>query len=74
MSSQKNIERMQRKLAARHYEVAGERVAFRLGYWRGFNEHDLEGETTGYKDRFPNAFHAGYREGVADAKADEKGA
>ncbi|QIG73230.1 hypothetical protein EVC02_009 [Rhizobium phage RHph_N17] len=74
MSTQTNIERMQRKLAARNYEVAGERVAFRLGYWRGFNGHEAKGDTTGYRNRFPNAFSAGYWEGVAHAEADEKGA
>jgi hypothetical protein len=51
------------RLAARNYDDANERQAFRTGYSDGYHGYPrIDGNW------YPNAYSAGYWEGVGDAK------
>lgn len=51
---------------ARNYADVKERTAFMSGYSDGYNGHDMQGE---FRWRWPNAYPAGYWDGVADRLA-----
>lgn len=60
---------MERSLKQRDYADVGERVAFRVGFHRGYTNMGKDGST--YASRFTNAYSAGYWEGTAKRKFGE---